>query len=292
MEDAWNMAESMLLDVLVSNVYNQFIHQNASLFKDKIVLDVGCRSGLLSILAVEAGAIKVFAVGNMQSAKCVTKVLAHGENAEIFEPLSGCISQLKLPCGLKKVDIIVSEWMGHALFADSLFCQVLYARDKWLTKGGQIFPNVANLYIQGICQSRQQIIDKSLPPILLMDDYVNRQSLMTEKYLLKSINLNSAKDEIEFFKADFKMKAVRNGKVSGCMLYFDICSTNAKGQLQKLFSIGPESPKTYMMQTVLFLKEDALEVVDQQLLFGRFSMAVGCFAPRGVEFSLGIWLGQ
>lgn len=36
MEDAWNMAESMLLDVLVSNVYNQFIHQNASLFKDKV----------------------------------------------------------------------------------------------------------------------------------------------------------------------------------------------------------------------------------------------------------------
>ncbi|TDG38101.1 hypothetical protein AWZ03_015471, partial [Drosophila navojoa] len=67
MEDSWNIQEAMLSDVLVSNVYNQFFQQNQILFKDKIVLDVGCRSGLLSILAVEAGAVKVFAIGNMQS---------------------------------------------------------------------------------------------------------------------------------------------------------------------------------------------------------------------------------
>lgn len=36
MEDAWNMAESMLSDVLVSNAYNQFIQQNSILFKDKV----------------------------------------------------------------------------------------------------------------------------------------------------------------------------------------------------------------------------------------------------------------
>lgn len=78
----------------------------------QIVMDVGCRSGLLSHLAVEAGAIKVFAVGNMKSARNVAKTLAHGEKAEVFEPLAGSISQIKLPCGLKKVDIIVSEWMG------------------------------------------------------------------------------------------------------------------------------------------------------------------------------------
>lgn len=76
------------------------------------MLDVGCRSGLLSILAVEAGAVKVFAIGNMQSAKRVAKVLENGEKAEIFEPLTGCLTQVVLPCGLRKVDIIVSEWMG------------------------------------------------------------------------------------------------------------------------------------------------------------------------------------
>lgn len=125
-----------------------------------------------------------------------------------------------------------------------------------------------------------------------MEDYVNRQSLITEKCLLKSIDLTSIKDDIEFQKADFKLKALRNGTMSACLLYFDICATNGKGQLQKLFSIGPEAPKTYMMQTILFLKEDALVVAEQQILFGRLSMILGYFAPRGVEFSLGIWLAK
>ncbi|XP_032596508.1 protein arginine N-methyltransferase 1 isoform X2 [Drosophila grimshawi] len=180
MEDPWDMAENMLSDVLVSNVYNQFFKNNSDLFKDKIVMDVGCRSGLLSLLAVEAGAVKVFAVGNMRSARYVTKALGHGENAEVFEPLKGCISQIRLPCGLKKVDIIVSEWMGHALFADSLFRQMLEARDKWLARGGHIFPNVANLYIHGIAQSARQTMNKNLRPVLLTDEYVNQQSVITE----------------------------------------------------------------------------------------------------------------
>lgn len=95
----------------VSPAYVDFPSIPRSL-RPQIVMDVGCRSGLLSHLAVEAGAIKVFAVGNMQSASNVAKVLEHGEKAEVFEPLTGSINQIKLPCGLKKVDIIVSEWMG------------------------------------------------------------------------------------------------------------------------------------------------------------------------------------
>ncbi|KAH8417856.1 hypothetical protein KR222_007322, partial [Zaprionus bogoriensis] len=255
----------------------------------QIVMDVGCRSGLLSYLAVEAGAIKVFAVGNMQSAGNVAKTLADGERAEVFEPLAGCLSQVKLPCGLKKVDIIVSEWMGHAIYADSLFCQVMFARDKWLAKGGYIIPNVANLYIHGISDHPRQIVKAGMPPVQLMDDYVNLQTVMTDKVLLKTVNLSTAKEDDEFFRCDFKLKAQCTGKISGCLLHFEMSCTNATGRLQYLFSIGPETPKTYMKQTLLFLEENSLKVVDQELLVGRFSMALSNFAPRGVEFSLALW---
>ncbi|ALC46559.1 Art9 [Drosophila busckii] len=274
----------MLADVLISNVYSHFIAKNAALFKDKIVLDVGCRSGLLSILAVESGAVKVFAVGNMQSAKHVTQLLADGEKAEIFEPLTGSLSQIRLPSGLRKVDIIVSEWMGNALFADSLFCDVIYARDKWLIKGGWIIPNIAQLYIVGIGSQLSCPKPLTSTPV---DAYVEPESVLTQKFLLKNFNLNTANEILEYFQVDFKLRALRKDKLCACLLYFEIGCTDAKGSLQKLFSIAPEAPRTHLQPTLLFLQQ-VDDVADQELVAGRFFLALTEFSPRGVEFGLDI----
>lgn len=179
---------------------------------------------------------------------------------------------------------------SHAIFADSLFSQVLYARDRWLTKGGYIIPNVANLYIQGIVVDRpMQMLRDATQPVLLLDDHVSRQSVMTDSCLVKSLNLNTASEDDEFFRSDFKLRAESDSRISGCLLHFDIRSTNAKAKLQKLFSNSPEAPKTYIKQTLLFLEEHSLKVGEQELISGRFGMALSNFAPRGVEFSLAMW---
>ena len=39
---------------------------------------------------------------------------------------------------VKKVDIIISEWMGYFLLYESMLDTVLYARDKWLNKDGYV----------------------------------------------------------------------------------------------------------------------------------------------------------
>lgn len=47
--------------------------------------------------------------------------------------IKGCIERIELP---EKVDIIISEWMGFYLLHESMLDSVLFARDKWLNKGG------------------------------------------------------------------------------------------------------------------------------------------------------------
>jgi type I protein arginine methyltransferase len=52
----------MLKDRVRTMAYRDAIMNNAHLFKDKVVLDVGCGTGILSMFAAKAGAKQVFGV--------------------------------------------------------------------------------------------------------------------------------------------------------------------------------------------------------------------------------------
>jgi ribosomal protein L11 methylase PrmA len=54
----------MIRDEARTDAYFKAICGNPEVFKDKVVLDVGCGSGILSIFAAKAGAKKVYAVDN------------------------------------------------------------------------------------------------------------------------------------------------------------------------------------------------------------------------------------
>lgn len=54
--------EEMLKDEVRTMTYRNSMYHNKHLFKDKIVLDVGCGTGILSMFAAKAGAAKVYGV--------------------------------------------------------------------------------------------------------------------------------------------------------------------------------------------------------------------------------------
>ena len=54
----------MLKDAVRTDSYRDFIYDNKSIFKDKVVLDVGCGTGILSMFCTKAGAKQVIAVDN------------------------------------------------------------------------------------------------------------------------------------------------------------------------------------------------------------------------------------
>lgn len=54
--------EEMLKDEVRTRTYEMAIMENKHLFQDKIILDVGCGTGILSMFAAQAGAKHVYAV--------------------------------------------------------------------------------------------------------------------------------------------------------------------------------------------------------------------------------------
>ncbi|MCO5570345.1 hypothetical protein L7F22_024064 [Adiantum nelumboides] len=54
--------EEMIKDRVRTETYRNAIFQHADLIKDKVVVDVGCGTGILSIFCAYAGARKVYAV--------------------------------------------------------------------------------------------------------------------------------------------------------------------------------------------------------------------------------------
>lgn len=54
----------MLKDTVRTDAYRDFIYDNKGLFKNKIVLDVGCGTSILSMFCAKAGAKMVIAVDN------------------------------------------------------------------------------------------------------------------------------------------------------------------------------------------------------------------------------------
>lgn len=54
----------MLKDTVRTDAYRDFVYNNKDLFKGKVVLDVGCGTGVLSMFCARAGAKKVISVDN------------------------------------------------------------------------------------------------------------------------------------------------------------------------------------------------------------------------------------
>ena len=120
----------MLSDVARTKAYQNAVQSLKPFIENKIVLDVGCGTGFLSIFCAKMGAKHVYGVEASKFAFKTRKVVeANGLKGKI-SILHGKIEEIFLP--VESVDVIISEWMGTMLVTESMICSVLFARDKYL----------------------------------------------------------------------------------------------------------------------------------------------------------------
>lgn len=108
------------------------------------VLDVGAGSGILSLFAAQAGAGVVYAVERTAIAELAQRVVVENGFGDRVQVLREDMETVQLP---RKVDIIVSEWLGGYALDENLMPVVALARERWLKPEGRVIPQAVISYI-------------------------------------------------------------------------------------------------------------------------------------------------
>jgi protein arginine N-methyltransferase 1 len=89
--------EEMLKDAVRTRAYQRAIEENPEVFKDKIVMDIGCGTGILSIFAARAGAKHVYAVDNAEIALYAREIIKRNGLESKITVLKGKVEEVELP---------------------------------------------------------------------------------------------------------------------------------------------------------------------------------------------------
>jgi predicted RNA methylase len=264
----------MLNDRPRTEGYRKAMMQNRELFHGKIVMDVGCGTGILSLFAAEAGARKVYSIEASNIALIARDIVRQNNLQNIIEVFSCQVEDFMLPDS-EKVDVIISEWMGFYLLHESMLDSVLLARDKFLKISGTMFPILASLYAcpsnlnsffeqeidfwdnvygydfsvvkQVVVQNKQQS-----PQIISVD----HNELVAQPEMIKQFDLmHVTSEDVKQFESKFFTSSTENNLCRGIVLWFD-CEfpTNVKSDPNSLvLSTSPSCPSTHWKQTVIAL---------------------------------------
>lgn len=287
----------MLQDKVRTMAYQNAILKNPGCFQDKLVLDVGCGTGILSMFAVQAGAKHVFAVDMSDIAYQAMDIIKENKMDNKITVIKGCIEEIELP--VEKVDIIVSEWMGYFLFYESMLDSVLFATEKWLSKDGLLLPDECNIclvaahdenlltsqvqYWNDVYGFRMSCIKKAA----ISEAYVHvvpSQSIISDPVTVAAYNIRHVKAEQLNYQSKFNIKFNKSGKCSAIVAYFDIRFQNGLSYPVS-FSTSPFNEPTHWKQTTFFL-ERSITVAQNEEISGFIDCRKNPHDPRSLKVTL------
>jgi len=293
--------EEMLKDEVRTVTYRNAMYHNRHLFKDKIVLDVGCGTGILSMFAARAGAKHVIAIDMSNIIEHAKKIVKDNGLEQVVSLVKGKVEEIgELPNGIEKVDIIVSEWMGYCLFYESMLDSVIIARDRWLQPDGILFPDKARLYVTaiedrsykdekinwwdnvyGFNMSHMRKVAMSEPLV----DSIDPKQVVTTSALVREVDLYQYKVGDSNFRNDFTLRCRKQDYIHALVCYFDVEFSKCHRRIG--FSTSPECECTHWKQTVFYLN-DYMTVNKNEELTGSISMTQNIRNKRDLDFEFNI----
>ncbi|SPO30906.1 related to hnRNP arginine N-methyltransferase [Ustilago trichophora] len=234
--------QTMITDTARTLSYAQFLLHpaNAHLIRGKVVMDVGCGTGILSLFAARAGAKQVIAIDAsaiVERARANVEANNLGHIVKVHKgKLEDLHSDLQQYEG--KIDILVSEWMGYFLLYENMLPSVLVARDVYLNKEtGVLAPNRMTMHLaafssKALMQTKLKFWDsvhgfdmKSMTTGLLDEafvDVLDGKEVVSDSFIFADLDLPSLPVKQPEPTSDFELTITEDqDEVHGFISWFD-----------------------------------------------------------------------
>lgn len=225
-----------------------------------VVLDVGTGTGILAMLAARAGARVVYAIDQAEIAKTAANLVKANGLEDTVQILRGPAAELELP---EKVDLIISEWLGHMAFVENMLDDVLAARDANLKPGGRMLPAQVAVKLApvgdpvlyhhdgpGFWRKSVHGLDFSALEALelrqgrVLQTRIEPATLLGPDLVLADLDLAEADADDAYTAGTATLEITQDGVLSGFAGWFD--STLAPGVP---LETGPRRPETHWSQS-------------------------------------------
>lgn len=109
-----------------------------------VVVDLGAGLGILSMLAVRAGAARVYAIEQGDAVELARAVVARNGMQDRIELLADNSRRVELP---RRADVLLSETLGSFGLEENTLDFSIDARDRLLSPGGRMLPHAITAYL-------------------------------------------------------------------------------------------------------------------------------------------------
>jgi len=274
----YGIHHDMLSDKVRTCSYRDAILLNEETFKNKIILDLGCGTSILSMFSSKAGAKKVISVDQSDIIYHAMDIVRKNNFSNI-EFVKGRLEDINLP--VDKVDIIVSEWMGYFLLFEGMLDSVIYARDNHLSPNGLLMPNRCKIFLLGHGdENRHQHLISFWNNVYGFDmsclrkevlretsvEVCDPKYVLTEPFTIADLDLMTVDMNYSNFTSEFTLRVKTTGKLTSLIGYFD---TFFELPHHVEFSTSPHTTATHWKQAVFYLK-DVISVNAGDLIAGTF----------------------
>lgn len=201
--------------------------------KGDIVVDIGTGTGILTFMAVEAGAKRVYAMEKSNIIKLAEKIARRNQISSHITFIKGDSRRIMTP--KIKADVLISEVLGHYALDENILPIVIDARKRFLKQGGQIIPNRIRLYIcpieykefhHGRSFWKKKIFGFDYAPALefelnnIFAEVPNNIRYLASPQMLHCINLLNV--TTEEFKSDVQFRILKRGFFHGFVGWFEL----------------------------------------------------------------------